>query len=135
MPQLELMPNNKELKLGSSPNNRPFSTIDDALEILPGLEKLAIILRELGERKYPLAVRKGVMMNMVKAQKSEQIKGSGSTYFLDIQEAKTGSKYLRITQSRKAEGEGEFERTSVVVFPEDVKEFGQKVAKILKELK
>jgi hypothetical protein len=75
------------------------------------------------------------MMKMAKASKSEQLKGSGSTYFFDVQEAKTGSKYLRITQSRKAEEEGKFERTSIVVFPEDVKEFGQKVAKLLKELK
>jgi hypothetical protein len=132
------MPNNKKMlkKQGSNPHEKQFTTIDDALEIVPGLERLAGILKDLGERPYPLAVRKGVMKNMAKALKSEQLKGSGSSYFFDVQEAATGSKYLRITQSRKSKNGGdEFERTSIFVFPEDEKEFGQKVTKMLKELK
>jgi hypothetical protein len=130
------MPNNKKIlkKQGSNPGQKSFTTIDDALEIVPGLERLAGILKDLGERPYPLAVRKGVRHNMTEAQKSEQVKGGGSTYFLDIQEAATGKKYLRITQSRKAKGEGEFERTSIFVFPEEAEEFGQKITKILAEL-
>ncbi len=62
------MPNNKKMlkKKGSNPNPKPFNTIDDALEIVPGLERLAGILKDLGERPYPLAVRKGVMKNLTK---------------------------------------------------------------------
>jgi hypothetical protein len=122
-------------KQGSNPDQKQFTTIDDALEIVPGLEKLAGILKDLGERPYPLAVRKGVRQNMTEAQKSEQVKGGSSTYFLDIQAAATGKKYLRITQSRKAKGEDSFERISIFVFPEEAEEFGQKVAKMVEELK
>jgi hypothetical protein len=122
-------------KPGSNPDQKPFTTIDDALEIVPGLERLAGILKDLGERPYPLAVRKGVMKTMTKPEISEQIKGGSSTYFLDIQEAATGKKYLRITQSRKAKEADSFERISIYVFPEEAEEFGQKVTKILEELK
>ena len=112
-----------------------FLTLDDALEIVPGLEKLADILKELGGRKHPLAIRKGVILNMTKTKKGVQIKGSGRIYFLDIETAATGSKYLRITQSRKAEGENEFERISIYVFPEVAQEFGEKVSEMLADLK
>ncbi len=131
----KLMPNNKGFKSGNEPHDKSFATIDDALEIVPGLERLASILKDLGERPYPLAVRKGVRQNMTEAQKSEQVKGGGSTYFLDIQAAATGKKYLRITQSRKAKGEDKFERISIFVFPEEAKEFGQKVSKMVEELR
>jgi hypothetical protein len=133
MPPSELMPNNKVSKLGSDPNRKPFTTIDDALAMVPGLERLADILKELGGRKYPLAIRKGVITTMTKPETSAQVKGSGSTYFLDVHQAKTGSKYLKITQSRKADGD-EFERSSIFVFPEDVEKFGEKVAEMLKEI-
>jgi hypothetical protein len=122
-------------KRGSNPDQKQFTTIDDALEIVPGLEKLAGILKDLGERPYPLAVRKGVRHNMTDVQVSEQIKGGSSTYFMDIQGTPGGKKYLRITQSRKAKGEDSFERSSIFVFPEEAEEFGQKLTKILAELK
>ncbi|MCA9875486.1 MAG: DUF3276 family protein, partial [Anaerolineales bacterium] len=85
-------------------------------------------------RPYPLAVRKGVRPTMSETQQSEQIKGGGSTYFLDIQEATTGKKYLRITQSRKDKEGDKFERVSIFVFPEEAAEFSQKVTRILAEL-
>jgi hypothetical protein len=133
MPPSELMPNNKVSEAGDSPDRKLFITFDDALAMVPGLERLADILKELGGRKYPLAIRKGVMTTMTKPEASAQVKGSGSTYFLDVQKAKTGSKYLRITQSRKADGD-EFERSSIYIFPEDVEVFGEKVAEMLKEI-
>ena len=127
------MQRQKEFKSGVEQSGKPFSTLDDALEIVPGLEKLAVILKELGGRRYPLSVRRGVISNMQNSRKSVQIKGSGSTYFLDIEQAKNGHRYLRITQSRKADGD-EFERSSVYVFPEDAKELGSKLSEILAEL-
>lgn len=128
------MPKNKIIQSGSNPKRRDFTTIDDALEIVPGLEKLANILKELGQRKHPLAIRKGVIGDMAKQLKSAQIKGSGSTYFLDVEKAKTGSIYLKITQSRKADGD-EFERSSIYIFPEDASKFGKTVAEMIKEVK
>ena len=128
------MPKNKIIQSGSDSHTEAFTTIDDALEIVPGLEKLANILKELGQRKYPLAIRKGVIADMAKQLKSAQIKGSGSTYFLDVEKAKTGSVYLKITQSRKSDGD-EFERSSIYIFPEDVAEFGRTVAEMIKEVK
>ena len=128
------MPKNKIIQSGSNPKRRDFTTIDDALETVPVLEKLADILKELGQRKYPLAIRKGVIADMVKQLKSAQIKGSGSTYFLDVEKAKTGSIYLKITQSRKGDGD-EFERSSIYIFPEDASEFGKIVAEMIKEVK
>lgn len=130
---LKPMQKNKIYQPVSSLRKGSFTTIDDALDMVPGLEKLADILKELGGRRYPLAIRKGVSIKMSTAQKSKQIKGSNSTYFLDVQEAKTGSKYLRITQSRKADGD-EFERRSIFIFPEDAEQFGQEVAEMIKEL-
>jgi hypothetical protein len=45
-------------------------------------------------------------------RQSRQIKGSGRTYFLDIEETKGGKLYLRITESRKGAGD-KFERNSI----------------------
>ena len=128
------MPNNKIIQSGSNPSRRGFTTIDDALEIVPGLEKLANILKELGQRKHPLAIRKGVIGDIAKQLKSAQIKGSGSTYFLDVEKAKTGSVYLKITQSRKSDGD-EFERSSIYIFPEDATNFGKIITEMIKEVK
>ena len=128
------MQKNKMVQLGSDPDRKIFTTIDDALEMVPGLEKLTNILKELGQRKHPLAIRKGVIADMVKQLKSTQIKGSGSTYFLDVEKAKTGSIYLKITQSRKGDGD-EFERSSIYIFPEDASEFAKIVAEMIKEVK
>lgn len=128
------MPKNKIIQSGSDPARKAFTTIDDAVETVPVLEKLTDILKELGQRKYPLAIRKGVIVDMAKQLKSAQIKGSGSTYFLDVEKAKTGSIYLKITQSRKSDGD-EFERSSIYIFPEDVSKFGKTVAEMIKEVK
>ncbi len=128
------MPKNKIVQSGSDPERRVFTTIDDALEMVPGLEKLAIILKELSQRKYPLAIRKGMIINVAKTQKSAQINDSRSTCFLDVEKAKTGSTYLKITQNRKAAGD-EFERSSIYIFPKDAIEFGKTVAEMIKEVK
>ncbi len=131
------MQKNKIFKSESSSEKRKFATFDDALDMVSGLEKLTDILKELGERKHPLAIRKGVRLNSAQTQKSAQIKGRHCTYFLDVQQTKTGMKYLRITQSRKADDadNDEFERQSIFLSPEDAEKFVQKFAEIIKELK
>ncbi len=128
------MQKNKTFKSESSSEKRGFATFDDALDMVSGLEKLTDILKELGGRKHPLAIRKGVCLNLAHAQKSAQIKGRHCTYFLDVQRTKTGLKYLRITQSRKADGD-EFERKSIFLSHEDAEKFVQKFAEIMRELK
>lgn len=94
-------------------------------------------LRKLSEFKYPLDIRrgvgKGVKKRMSDDKQSRQIKGSGRTYFLDIQKTRGGKPYLRITESRKGEGD-KFERNSINVFPEDADEFAQAVSEMVSGL-
>jgi hypothetical protein len=66
-------------------------------------------------------------------RESSQLKGAGRTYFLDVEKTREGKAYLRITESRKGEGDN-FERSSIHVFPEDAKAFRQEVNKMVKKL-
>ncbi len=54
-------------------------------------------------------------------EKSEAIKIPGwqRTYFLDVKEAKNGSKYLIFTESRKNK-EGKFDRQRIMIFKDDL---------------
>lgn len=85
------MQNNKVSRSGSNPDHEPFTTIDDLLqksrELLAGLERLSELRHPLAVRR---GVRKGVTKNMTDSKQSRQIKGSGRTYFLDVQEIKGG---------------------------------------------
>ena len=128
-----LMPNDKESRSGSSPGREPFITIDDCVqkahELFAGLKKLS-------DYKYPLdirrGVRKGVKKRMHSDRQSKQLKGSGRTYFLDIEKTRGNKPYLRITESRK-EGD-KFERNSINVFPEDATEFAKAVSEMISKL-
>jgi len=48
---------------------------------------------------------------------SEKVSAGKRTYFFDVKEDRTGSKILKITESRK--NDGEFIRHSVLIFQED----------------
>ena len=132
--QLKLMPKDRESRLGSDPDQETFITIDDLLqkahELFAGLQRLS-------EYKHPLdvrrGVRKGVEKSMTDARESKQVKASGRTYFLDVQETGEGKPYLRITESRKGKGD-KFERNSVLVFPEDAEEFSKAVSEMVAKL-
>ena len=134
--QLSLpMQNDKVSGPGTNPDREPFVTIDDLVrksrELFSGLKKLS-------RYKHPLEIRRGVKRKGVKKRmnensQSKQIKARGRTYFLDIQETREGKSYLRITESRKGEGE-KFERNSINVFPEDAEEFAQEVSKMASKL-
>ena len=136
MQQLELMQNDKGLRSGSD-GRKPFTTIDDLVEkageLLTGLKKLSESKHPLGVRRARV-IRKGVEKSMNAERESRQIKGSGRTYFLDIEKTKEGKNYLRITESRKGEGD-KWERSSVNVFPEDINEFASAVSEMASELK
>ena len=132
--QLELMPKRRELQLRSDPAREPFVTIDDLLQ---KAQELFAGLRKLSEFKYPLdvrrGIRKGVEKSMSDERESQQIKGSGRTYFFDVETTRDGKPYLRITESRKGEGD-KFERNSVLVFPEDAEEFSRTVSEMVAKL-
>jgi len=113
----------------SNPERKPFVTIDDALA---KAQELASMLNELGERKHPFDIRKGVEF-MSEDQDSVQLKGAGRTYFLDMAQTREDKPYLRITESRKGEGD-KFERNSINVFPEDAEQFAQAVAQMAEKV-
>ena len=124
MQPLKLMP---ETTSPGSDFPRPrFATIDDMLKLA---RELVDGLNILGERKYPLEVRRGVR-NMEREKKSEMLKAGSKTYFFDIKETREGKPYLIITESR-LKGEGEKpERTSIMVFQENIEEFAGIVLQI-----
>src|SRR5688500_12623437 len=110
------MRKNISIKPANEIANVTFPTIDD---LAKKLGEANSILAQLAAFKHPLAVRRG-MGKEVKAMAydgtsaSKQIRAGASTYFLDIEEARNGKKYLRITESRFM-GEGkERERSSIV---------------------
>jgi hypothetical protein len=54
------------------------------------------------------------------------VKAGRTTYFLDVKEAKNGSKYLAISENR-VDAENKKERTTVRVFSETIDSFRQAV--------
>jgi hypothetical protein len=120
----------QQAKLEKKNNRQPFITIDDLTRLA---EELNNGLNRLSEYKHPLGVRKGVR-NMKNERESMTIKAIGRMYFLDQKETKDGSPYLVITESRsKKEGEGR-ERSSIVIFQENAKEFAEAVASMLSKI-
>jgi hypothetical protein len=130
------MPNDKGLRLGADPDREPFTTIDD---LVKQARQLFRGLRQLSEYKHPLdirrgiVIRKGVMKRMNKDRLSKQVKASGRTYFLDVEQTKEGKPYLRITESRKGDGD-QWERASINVFPEDATLFAEAVSEMVSKL-
>ena len=129
-----LMQKEKVSRSGTNPDRQPFITIDDLLQ---KAQELFAGLRKLSEYKYPLHIRRGVRKEvkkrMSKDRQSKQLKGSGRTYFLDVEKTREDKPYLRITESRKGEGD-KFERNSINVFPEDADEFAQAVSEMAAKL-
>ena len=114
---------------GESPRE-PFTTIDDLIRLA---RELQIGLSKLGEYKYPLGVRKGVR-KLKNERESMTIKSIGRMYFLDLKETKDGKPYLVITESRsKKEGEAR-ERSSIVIFHENAKEFAEAVTSMVSKI-
>ncbi|MHB8626378.1 MAG: DUF3276 family protein [Aggregatilineales bacterium] len=128
-----LMRKNRVSKVASEPTYDPFPTIDEALDLS---QQLQGVLKKLGEQKYPLDVRKArrrevrTMPVRKEDRESKQIRAGSRTYFIDIEKTKEGKRYLRITESRfKGEG-SDRERNSIVVFPEEAKEFVRVVSEM-----
>ena len=120
------------------PDREPFTTIDDCIELA---EKLTAQLSRLGEQKYPLDVRRGVVQKARKGVKSvadqensKTVKAGGKTYFFDVKQTKEGKPYLVITESRfKGEGK-ERERASIAVFSEHGRDFLEATQEMVEKL-
>jgi hypothetical protein len=108
-------------------NRQPFITIDDLTRLA---NELQTGLSKLGEYKYPLGVRKGVR-KLKNERESMTIKAIGRMYFLDLKETKDGNPYLVITESRSKKESEERKRSSIMIFQENIKEFGEAVASMV----
>jgi len=60
---------------------------------------------------------------------SKLVKAGSRTYFFDIKEAKNGKRYLVLTESRLVgdKNKNEHQRSSLIIFPEQAKEFAEVV--------
>ena len=54
---------------------------------------------------------------------SAKVKAGSRTYFIDVQRAANGAKYLRISESRRCQGEERQKRHRVIVFEEHLLDF------------
>ena len=57
------------------------------------------------------------------------VRAGSRTYFFDVKKASNGKLYLDINESKK-KSDGTFERHSVMVFPEDIKNFKNEIVEI-----
>ncbi len=124
-----------------TPNNlarESITTIDDAIRLA---KELLADLSRLSEYKHPLAVRKARSMavgkevdSMSDEKESRQIKAGSRTYFLDVETTSEGKKYLKITESRFKGKGSDRERASIIVFPENAKEFSVAISEMIDKL-
>lgn len=63
---------------------------------------------------------------------TEKVAAGKRTYFLDLKENQQGSKLLKITESRK--NEGEFIRNSILIFQEDFDKIFEALEKVKQEI-
>ncbi len=68
------------------------------------------------------------------ADYSKTLKCGRRTYFFDIKTAKTGGKYLKVTESRLEE-ENKRRRSNIIIFEEDFSEFKKVVEEVTNHAK
>ena len=71
---------------------------------------------------------------MGREAKTRMVKAGGRTYFFDLKEAKNGKKFLVLTESRWAGDGKEHLRSSIILFPEQAKEFSEAVGEMTAQL-
>ncbi len=124
------MQSDQKIELGNRLMEGTVITIDD---LIPLANKLYDGLNKLGEYKYPLDIRRGVR-SMSTERENITIKAIGRTYFLDVKETKDGNPFLIITESR-SKGEGnDRERSSILIFQDNLKEFAEAVSNIANKI-
>ena len=124
------MPGSKEAIPVVDPDH-DFTTIDDAIGLAEALLKG---LNKLGEYKYPLDVRRGVVNLVETVENSKILKAGAKTYFFDLKETKDKKPFLLITESRFSGEDGERERSSIIVFPEQAKDFKELVSEFTEKI-
>ena len=60
---------------------------------------------------------------MQEGRESKQVRAGKRTYFIDVETTKEAKRYLRITESRYKGESQERQRSSIVIFPEEVSDF------------
>jgi len=105
--------------------DRELITIDDAIG---HAEELLASLNKLGEYKHPLDVRRGVGNVIDKDENSKILKAGAKTYFFDIKETRDKKPYLLITESRFKGKDDERERSSIVIFQQNIQDFAQAIS-------
>lgn len=67
---------------------------------------------------------------------SKLVKAGTRTYFFDIKEAKNSKKYLALTESRLVgdKDKKEHQRSTIIIFPEQAKEFAEMVNEMTTKL-
>lgn len=63
---------------------------------------------------------------------SEKVAAGKRTYFIDLKEKFNGDRVIKITESRK--NDGDFVRSTVMIFQEDFDKFFEALDRIRKEL-
>ena len=107
--------------LGERTGHQTFTTIDDLISLS---QELFTRLHQIGQYKYPLAVRKGVKP----MEKPTKIVRAGAiTYFLDIKKTRDNKPFLLITESRYKGNDEKRDRNTIVVFQDNVREFAQAI--------
>ena len=130
------MPRKKESQPKIESSRPPFLTIDDVIQ---EAEKLAAILRELGEQKHPLDIRRGVfrkqedMAELAISGDSSILKAGSKTYVFDIKQARNGASYLAISEKRGEQDEGQA-RGVIYIFAEHARAFSHAISQITTRL-
>jgi hypothetical protein len=78
-------------------------------------------------------VVKGITMNDDKIIFSEKVAAGKRTYFIDLKENRQGDKLIKITESKK--DNGDFIRHSVLIFQEDFEKIFEALEKVRSEIK
>lgn len=72
---------------------------------------------------------------MDEQKKVNLLKLGSRSLFFDVKDAKNGSKYLRITESRFVKEGEDRKRNTIILFADDLDKFMDKMREVLEELK
>jgi hypothetical protein len=129
--QLELMPERSTLAIDEPLGRLRFMTIDDLVVLA---QKLVDGLNTLGERKHPLSIRRGVNRMEREKKKGEMLKTASKTFFFDERQTKDGKPFLIITESRLKGKDEKPERSSILIFQDDLAAFAEMVTTLAQRM-
>ncbi len=129
------MPRKKESQPTIESSRPPFVTIDDVIQ---EAERLATILRKLGQQRHPLDIRRGVRKQENQAELamnggSSVLKAGSKTYVFDIKQARNGASYLAISENRGEQEMGKA-KGAIYIFAEHARAFSQAISQMTTRL-